>query len=333
MAKIVVPSILKKIAPRIGATVHIEPDYGYVGYIQFKNGKRTFFSNASFDINPFGAAKLARDKGYAHYLLHQFGYQTPNHMAIFSTERNNQVELKRTIEDGAVFCKKIGFPVIVKPNDKSQGFLVTRADSVAEFKQAAKRILKEVPVALIEKFCAGNDYRIVILDGHVISAYQRIPLNVVGDGKRTIAQLLSQKQALFERLGRDTRIQQNDPRISSKLRKKGLSLHSVLPKGKKTLLLDNANLSTGGDAVECTTTIHDDYGKLAARITEDFGLRLCGVDILVEDITSRLDSRYVVLEVNASPGMDNYAASGAKQQKRVEELYLKVLLAIEKQKR
>jgi hypothetical protein len=38
-----------------------------------------------------------------------------------------------------------------------------------------------------------------------------------------------------------------------------------------------------------------------------------------------------VIEINAAPGLENYASIGSKQTKAVEELYLKILKKIESQ--
>lgn len=68
--------------------------------------------------------------------------------------------------------------------------------------------------------------------------------------------------------------------------------------------------------------MHPGFVKLAVAITAEMGLRLCGVDLLLR--TGSLadpPADYVVIEINAAPGLDNYAASGAVQAGRVDELY------------
>lgn len=86
----------------------------------------------------------------------------------------------------------------------------------------------------------------------------------------------------------------------------------------------------GGDAIELTDKIHSDWSRLVVEITAKMGLRLCGVDILTNDITLP-PADYVVLEINGRPGLNNYAAMGKTQAELVEGLYEKVLLALERQ--
>jgi D-alanine-D-alanine ligase-like ATP-grasp enzyme len=153
-----------------------------------------------------------------------------------------------------------------------------------------------------------------------------MPLSIVGDGVSSVIGLLENKQKTFHKAGRDTRIRTDDVRITQKLKRQKLSMDSVLPKGQKLNLLDNANLSTGGESEDVTNTVHSSFKKMAIALTKDMGLRLCGVDILVQgDITKQETDNYKIIEINAAPGLDHYSKMGKQQEKIVEDLYLKVL--------
>lgn len=324
-----VSEIICRVSPRIGAQVLMEPEYGFVGLITFKNGKKVLFRDRNFNINPLASSEIARDKGYADFFLKHYGYYTSEGQTFFSEARNRRIALKRTIDDGFDYAKALGFPVILKPNNLSQGTLVTKIYNKREYYTAAKKILRITSVMLVQRFYSGHDYRIVVLDDEVISAYQRIPLFVIGDGKSSIRKLASRKQKYYQKIDRDTEIDLDDFRIQQKLKRQRLNLDSILNRGDKVYLLDNANLSTGGDAIDVTDGIHPDFKRLAVNITRDMGLRMCGVDIITSDNISVPMKDYVVIEINSAPGLDNYASMGIKQKGRVDELYLKVLKALE----
>lgn len=181
---------------------------------------------------------------------------------------------------------------------------------------------------IVERFYLGKDYRIVVIDDEIIAAYQRLPLSVIGDGKSTVTELIQRKQDGFIQTLRKKIIDVDDFRIKRKLQKQSLTLNSIIPNGKVVYLLDNANLSSGGEAVDVTDNIHPDFQKLALNVTKDMGLRLMGLDIITQDITRPMVD-YVIIEVNGSPGLTHYASIGDIQTKRVEDLYLKVLKALE----
>ncbi len=323
-------ALIAKIAKRMGAQVILEPEFGYVGQIVFQNGNRTFFRNRVLSINTASAIEVSRDKNYASFFLRQFGYNVPEEQTFFSPRWSKRIQSDRDLEAAAAFAKQLGYPVVIKPNTFSQGELVTVARNERELRAAARAIFARTDILLVQAYVSGRDYRVVVLDGRVISAYERTPLEVLGDGKSTMKKLVARLQKSFEEDGRDTRIDLEDFRIPLVLRAQKLTLLSVPTQGRRVKLLDNANLSTGGTSRDLTDRIHPDYAQLAANVTRDMGLRLCGVDILASDLTKPLDPGYVILEINASPGLDHYAASGRKQKKIVEELYAAVLRALEK---
>jgi glutathione synthase/RimK-type ligase-like ATP-grasp enzyme len=319
--------LLKKIGREIGATVLIEPEWGVVGQITFKNGKKSYFRYNTVDLNPVGASDIAKDKDYAAFFMKTMGYPVPHGRAFCSPEWAQAIGSKKDTRAARVYAKQIGYPVIVKPNSGSQGSGVALAHTDAQLVRALRVVFQNDKIALVQKPVSGRDYRIVVLDGTIISAYERIPLNVMGDGKSSILRLLRKKQRMFVATNRDTWIKSDDPRISAKLRAQKLRMSSILPIGKQVFLLDNANLSTGGDAFDVTKVIHSSFAKIAARLTRDMGLRLCGVDIITADIT-KAAKKYCVLEINAGPGLDHYVQSGPEQRKLVEDMYRRVLLSL-----
>ncbi len=323
-----VAPFLQKAAKKTGARILLEPEYGYAGQITFKNGTRHYFKDACLDINPSGALEIARDKHYSSFFLKNLGYRTIEGDVFLSPRFAALLRSNKSTIAACDYAKKLGFPVIVKPNDLSQGIAVQSAHNLRELKSAIAAMPARSRSFLIQRKVEGGDYRIVILDGAMVCAYRREPLCVIGNGKSSIKTLLSQKQAQLESKGYETTIDMHDTRMLAKLTRQKLTLASVPERGIAVTLLDNANLSTGGSASDVTHNIHPSYQKLAARITQDMGLRLCGVDIMTTDDISKPCKDYRVLEINASPGLDHYAMLGAAQKKRVEAMYLDIMRAL-----
>jgi D-alanine-D-alanine ligase-like ATP-grasp enzyme len=323
-----VTSIIQKIAPQIGAVVVIEPEYELVGHITFKNGKKVFFTRSKFNINGLGSSEIAKDKGYSKFFLKHFGYKVTEGETFFNDKLCEKIGDSRNIHAGFEYAKSLGFPVFIKPINLSQGKLVAKIHNKTEYYQVAKKIFKICSGLIVERFYLGKDYRIVVIDDEIIAVYQRLPLSVIGDGKSTILELIQYKQRVFfDNFGKRV-IDLDDWRIKHKLQKQRLNLASVIPNGKIIYLLDNANLSNGGEAIDFTDSIHPDFKKLAFKIAKDMGLRLIGLDVITSDITRPMTD-YVIIEVNSAPGLDHYASIGDTQAQKVEDLYLKVLKALE----
>ena len=325
--------LISKIAPQIGAKVVVEPQWKIAAQVIYKNGVVRSLRMYSLDLNNIASADIARDKDFAKFFMKNRGYPVAEGQTFFEKKWAETVKSDRTISSALGYARKLGFPVIVKPNSKSQGVGVSLVGNKKELKRALIEIFKGDKVAIVERYLPGHDYRIVVLDKEIISAYERIPLSVVGDGKNSIISLLKKKQKQFLLSKRDTKINFSDPRIKLKLKKAGYNFKSILPKSLKVFLLDNANLSTGGDSIDVTKKIHPGFKKIAVSLARDMGLRIAGVDIMVRngDITSQpKKTSYYIIEINAAPGLDHYVTTGHAQRKIVEEMYLKILKALGK---
>jgi D-alanine-D-alanine ligase-like ATP-grasp enzyme len=328
---LVLGRMLRKIAPQIGASVLIEPEYGIVGQITFKSGNKSYFRYNTLDLNPVGSSDVSKDKDYANFFMKKMGYVTvPGSKAFYSESWAKAVgQPKRTIDAAYAHALKLGFPVVVKPNSGSQGVNVALVHTKKDFYQAMRRIFRSDRIALVQQKVSGKDYRIVVLDDQIVSAYERIPLHIEGNGRSTILSLLKTKQKRFREELRDTQIAFDDTRIINKLKRQGLTLESIPKKGEHLFLLDNANLSAGGSSIDVTHAIHPEFAALAINLTRDMGLRLCGVDLMIEGSIEEKPERYHILEINAAPGLDHYVTIGSAQEKIVEDLYLQVLKHLE----
>jgi D-alanine-D-alanine ligase-like ATP-grasp enzyme len=323
------PAIFKRLARRLKATVFFEPEYQIVGRIRFANGRQSYFWHNRFNLNPVSSARLANDKGYTSFFLQADGIPIPRWRTFFDEERCETLRTSRNLAAAARFAAKLGWPVYVKPCRGSQGAGVERVANSRELAAAAHRIFRKTHTLLMQEACPGRDYRLVVLDGEIISGYERVPLAIVGDGRSTVMQLMRERQRGFRTTGRDTEIDFGDHRWRANLTRLRLKPTSVLTRGRSISLLEVANLSCGGEAIDVTEKVHPFFAKVAARAAASLDLRFAGIDIIAPDIT-RQTAPYFVLEVNSAPGLDHYAGQGEAHERHIDDLYLRVLRAIER---
>ncbi|MCF7834332.1 MAG: ATP-grasp domain-containing protein [Candidatus Pacebacteria bacterium] len=322
--------LLQKLAPKVGAKVLLEPKWKMAGQIVFRNNRHSFFKYNVFGLNLHGSAKIARDKDNADYFMRKMGYRVVKNSKVFLSDSwaDTIQSKKNRIDDAYTYALKIGFPVVVKPNDASHGEGMFLAHNKKELYYGLREVFKITKVAIVQEYILGKDYRVVVLDNEMVSAYERISLNIVGDGKSTVLKLLKNKLKKIQKDGRSVNIDEKDPRILMNLKSLSLSFGSVLEKNQKVFILNNANLSAGGESVDVSDTIHPFFKDLAIRLTKDMGLRLSGVDLIIDGDISKKTDKYYILEINASPGLNHYASMGLKQRKIVEDMYLKILQKI-----
>lgn len=221
------------------------------------------------------------------------------------------------IEEAIKTAHSIGFPVVVKPKDGNQGKGVSvnlRCDQ--EVMDAYNIAVKYSRDIIVEKFITGKDYRVLVVGEKVAAVSQRIPPFVVGNGISSITELIEIENRNPKR-GVDHERQLTkiviDDICMANLKKKGLSVDSVIRKGERLYLRENANLSTGGTAKDCTDIIHPLNIEIAIRAAKLVGLDIAGVDITTPDISKPItETGGVIIEINAAPGirMHHYPAEG-----------------------
>lgn len=320
---------LRRVAPRAGARVDLEPRFGFIGRISFPRGRTSYFYRHLLDLNPLASSALATDKDFAAHFLSEAGYPVIEGQVFYSPRVMRLLGSDRGLDAGYRYARSLGWPVIVKPNSGSQGIGVSKVATRVDFHHAARACLRLDDVMIVQRFITGRDFRLVVLDDKVIQAYERLPLTVVGDGRATIRQLLLRREREFRRTGRDTRLDPMDAGIGLALRAQRLGLDSVPAKARVTALRANANLSSGGEAVDALAGLHPDFTKLAVTMTAAMGLRICGVDLLLRSGSlADAPTEYVVIEINAKPGLDDFHTGGAAQQRRVDELHVLLLKAL-----
>ena len=308
--------VFQRLGPSVGARVHVEPRFGFVARVEFPGERISYTRYWKLDLNPIAAGDLARDKDFAAYFLARAGYPVPEGRAFTA------------VREAYEYARSLGWPVIVKPNSSSLGHGVSQVHSRKEFYEAARFVLKTERVLLVQRVVAGDDYRILVLDDRVLSAYRRIPLTVVGTGRATIRALLTRKRRELAKERSGAPIDLEDFRIPVHLASQGLDLQSVPAKGERVVLRANANLSDGGEAEDVTDRLHPEFVALAVGVTRAMGLRLCGVDLLVRGPIVEPPRDYTVLEVNSVPGVTNYAATPGIQRRVVDDIYRAMLLAL-----
>lgn len=318
--------LLKEICQEQGIIFIEEPSRGMFGVMIFENGRNFFVKDVNLNLNYTSSMRITKNKAITSYFLEKFGYSIPDYTIVYSNDKCRKYNLNDTLDKGIAYARQIGYPIILKLNDSSQGRGVYKIYNEKQLIDTANIIFENNNTFQIQRFYDFNDYRVVILGDEILSAYQRIPMYVIGDGTSTIEQLIEKKQRQFKKNGRNTEIK-IDSDMYENLSKLGFNFGTKLNKGQQCILRNVSNLSAGGECLELTDRIHEDYSNLCKKIARDFNLNLCGIDIMCHDLTKNID-KYVVLEINSSPGLDNYAFSGIDQEIYVKELYRKVILFI-----
>ena len=246
----------------------------------------------------FVATELASDKNMTKKLLDESGIPVPRGVVV------------REVEDAVKAVRRLGYPLVTKPLDGNHGRGVTiRIENEEQLRfgfAEAQRQAKTRDV-IVEQFFAGNDHRILVVNGRMIAVAERVPAQVLGNGVSTIRQLV-------EEVNRDPRRGEGHENVMTRIRidaaveehlgRSGLTPDSIPEAEQVVPLRATANLSTGGTAIDRTNEIHPDNVEIARRAAMIIGLDVCGVDFVCPDITQSVrETGGGVIELNAAPGL------------------------------
>jgi cyanophycin synthetase len=242
------------------------------------------------------AESIAQDKDLTKSLLRAVGVPVPEGRPVESAE------------DAWTVAQEVGVPVVVKPRKGNQGRCVSVRLTTREAVMAAY----EIAVAydgevMVERQVEGSDYRLLVIGGRLIAAARRVPPTVVGDGKHTIAELVEIENQNPLR-GEDHATSLSKLRLDAigreMLAEQGLTVDTVPSEGQQVPLRRNANLSTGGSAVDVTDEVHPLVAERAIDAAAMVGLDVAGIDVITTRIDQPLDvTRGAIVEVNAAPGL------------------------------
>ena len=99
--------------------------------------------------------------------------------------------------------ESIGYPVVVKPCHGGRGRGVSvRLTGPDRVRAAFRLAFTGEDTVLVETFATGDDHRALILGGRVIAVVRRMPPQVTGDGRRSVAALVDQLNEDPRRSGR-----------------------------------------------------------------------------------------------------------------------------------
>ncbi|MFL6706574.1 MAG: cyanophycin synthetase [Massilia sp.] len=239
---------------------------------------------------------IAQDKELTKKLLDAAGVPVPHGRVALDAD------------DAWAAALEIGLPVVIKPKDGNQGKgvtvnITTKEQMTAGF-VAASEFRDDI---MVERYLPGNDFRLLVVGDKLVAAARRDPPQVIGDGASTVRQLVDRVN-LDPRRGNGhstslTKIRFDDIALAS-LAAQGYQADSIPPRGKRVILRNNANLSTGGAATDVTDDVHPDVAARAVAAAHMVGLDICGVDLVCDSVLKPIEEQGGgVVEVNAAPGL------------------------------
>ena len=272
---------------------HIRLNSGNLVQLGYGASQRRIWT-AETDLTSAIAESIAGDKDLTKSLLATCGVPVPEGQVV------------ATAEEAWEAAQDIGLPVVVKPSDGNHGRgvsldLQTREDVMAAFAVAEP----QGSDVMVERFIRGQEHRLLVVGGRVVAAARGDVASIVGDGQRSVVDLVDAQLNTDPRRGVEENFPlgridvHQDDAIVLELQRQGLSPLAVPAAGRSVLIQRIGNVS-----IDCTDRVHPEVDYIASLAARVVGLDIAGIDVVAEDISRPLHEQGgAVVEVNAGPGL------------------------------
>ncbi len=242
---------------------------------------------------------FALDKHVSQRLLAEAGLPVPEHLLLGGEDDARVERFLGITPEGAV----------VKPAAGYSGRGVTcgvRTRHELELATRRATAYGGSPEVLLERMVVGASYRVLLLDGELLDVILRHPPRVVGDGRSTIAELISaenrRRVAAAGRLG--TSHLDLDLDLALTLLRGGRSLGTVPAAGELVAVKTAVGGNRREDNERVRAPLHPEVLADCVRAAGVTGVRLAGVDLITTDLGRPLgETGGAINEVNTTPSL------------------------------
>ena len=272
------------------------PIIGEIPVLQVGIGaKSKILSATGTNYDSYIGTRLCGQKQKCNAFLSALGFPVP---------RNVFVQGKLSIGTLIQKASAIGYPCVVKPSDRDNGIGVTTdvRDPAALVQAVAKAGASASNGVLIEEQVPGDYHRLYVIGGKLISIKRLRPPFLIGDGFRSVQDILNSPASHSELPGgvvTGSVVSMSDPSVLFQLTRQGLSAESVPKSGQKVLLRSDLVDRQDWSTTCLTSKIDFNLSSMARAISRALGLENAGIDVICPDITLPCSTRKIwVIEVN-----------------------------------
>lgn len=224
-------------------------------------------------------------------LLRRAGISVPEQVVADTGEKNRE------------FLEKHG-AIVVKPARGEQGkgvFVDIRTPE--EMENAIAEASNFCEQVILEQLVRGEDLRLVLINYKIVAAAIRQRPFIIGDGKRTIRELIEkQSKRRSSQTGGESRIPL-DAETERCVTAGGYCFDDVLPTSTELQVRKTANLHTGGKLIDVTDDLDAKIIEAAEKAAEVLRIPVVGLDFIVP---KEMDGSYHFIEANERPGLANH---------------------------
>lgn len=263
-------------------------------------------------LSPNGRLLLIKDAYYNYPFISQDVYAiSKDKLRSYAFAQSHGVRTPSTLQTTSIEAAKQFLArykrIIVKPVDGFGGKgLTVDVTGDLELQRAIDAAIFGSKEPLLQEQFIGEEIRLTVLDGQVRSVILRQTPRVVGDGTKSIAELIEAENE--ERCNFQLPFNSYPP-LSRSIVPDHFIHDDYIPKSNEIIELSRATmLRHGASFYGVTSRTHSSYIKIAEQLASRMDTAMLVVDLMVKDLTKPAnDDNYIFLEFNTAPHLETYS--------------------------
>ena len=263
--------------------------YGWITKLQKENISK-YIIGYQFDLNSAISYNIAGDKFATFEVLKSSNIPTIEHRMIFNPQTRTKYYQNKFLKEAKDLLKQNNNKLVIKANDSCKGKDVHFCLNEEEIENVVKKLFEgnNDTLSACPYIDISYEYRAIYLCGEILYIYKKKKPYVIGDGNKTIKELISEKFT-------------DDIKIDIS---RDIVLNKVPENGEEVTISWKHNLSSGAEPI-----IIDEKDKfinevkiIAKKAGDALNLKFASVDVVVTE-----KDEVLVMEINGSVCMNKFA--------------------------
>lgn len=275
-----------------------------------KDNKTHYIMSYQLDLNTANAYNIAHDKFATYDLLKSNNVPTIEHRMIFNPKTRSKFYTEKFIKDAEELLLENNNKVVIKANESCEGRDVYFCSSKQEIENVVNKLFSENKDTL--SACPYVDidyeYRVIYLDNEILYVYKKKKASVIGDGKRTLQELIDEKN--------------RERNINIEIIR-DLDLNYIPNTGEEVFISWKHNLYNG--AVPIVVDDNDEFLNEVKRVALLSG-KAMNITFASIDIALTSNKEVLVMEVNGSVCMNKFSEIIPNGYNIAKEIYKKAVI-------
>ena len=267
-----------------------------------KNNIARFIYGYTFNLNYQASGMIVEDKSGLYEVLKTKNIPTIEHNLVYNpNNKYDYAQGNNTYEYVKQYFLNNNNHIVIKPNKGTCGNYVYEVTNINKIDEVLNKVFKiNTSISICPFYKIKNEYRTIMLNEEPKILYKKIRPIVIGDGIKTIKQLL---------------LEFNNPYFKNKLESR--EYNRVLSKGEEYHYDWRFNLSKGAIAKKVDDTVLEKkIIKIAKSVCKVLNIKLASVDII-----ETTNNELLVMETNSGVMTENYLKLYPEEYKNIKEIY------------